>query len=236
MTLTLARGPSLTEQAAESIRRRIVQGILQSGEPLSEIALAQELGVSKTPVREALIQLKRQGLVDIHPQRGTFVFTMDAPQVRDLAEMRAILESAALRLAVERDGEALCLAWEPILTAMRDATRAGDAEVYRALDGDFHQAIVDAAGNRFLSEAYSGIAFRVQALRSRLSLDPALNLASFDEHEQLLDLVRNRRSKKASDLLLSHIEGTRDRYLTILVGAGAEEGATAPPGPRGTMG
>ena len=228
VALTLARGPSLTEQAAESIRSRIVRGVLQCGEPLSEIALAQELGVSKTPVREALIQLKRQGLVEIHPQRGTFVFEMNAAEVRDLAEMRAILEGAALRLAVERDGEALCRAWEPIVAAMQAAASAGDAEAYRVLDGAFHDAIVDAAGNAFLTDAFTGIAFRIQALRSRLSLDPSLNISSLDEHVQLLDMVRNKRSKKAADLLQSHIEGTRDRYLAVL--DGAREGAVERPG------
>ena len=228
VALTLARGPSLTEQAAESIRSRIVRGVLQCGEPLSEIALAQELGVSKTPVREALIQLKRQGLVEIHPQRGTFVFEMNAAEVRDLAEMRVILESAALRLAVERDGEALCRAWEPIVAAMQAAASPGDAEAYRVLDGAFHDAIVDAAGNAFLTDAFTGIAFRIQALRSRLSLDPSLNISSLDEHVQLLDMVRNKRSKKAADLLQSHIEGTRDRYLAVLDGAG--EGAVERPG------
>ena len=199
VALTLARGPSLTEQAAESIRSRIVRGVLQCGEPLSEIALAQELGVSKTPVREALIQLKRQGLVEIHPQRGTFVFEMNAAEVRDLAEMQA-------------------------------AASAGDAEAYRVLDGAFHDAIVDAAGNAFLTDAFTGIAFRIQALRSRLSLDPSLNISSLDEHVQLLDMVRNKRSKKAADLLQSHIEGTRDRYLAVLGGFGAGEDAGARPG------
>lgn len=227
MTLALTRHPSLTEQAAQSIRDRIVRGLLLPGAPLSEIALAQELGVSKTPVREALIELKRQGLVEIHPQRGTFVFAMTAEEVRDLAEMRAVLEGAALRLATERDGDGLCHRWEPIVAAMQEAAAGDDAETYRGLDGDFHQAIVDAAGNRFLGEAFTAIAFRIQALRSRLSLAPALNAASLDEHVQLLEMVGNRRSKKAADLLLSHIERTRDLYTGFLAGTG--EGANAAP-------
>lgn len=236
MTLVLARGPSLTEQAAESIRSRIVRGVLQCGEPLSEMALAQELGVSKTPVREALIQLKREGLVDIHPQRGTFVFEMNAAQVRELGDMRAILETAALRLAERDEGEALCRAWTPLIGAMRAAIEARDAETYRVLDGAFHRAIVDAAGNRFLAEAYTGIAFRIQALRSRLSLDPALNKAALDDHVHLLELIRNKRSKRAADLLLSHIEGTRDRYIAILAGSGAGSGAGGLSGPAGKTG
>ena len=80
----LGCGRSLTEHAAEALRTRIVHGSLQFGEPFSEIALAAELGVSKTPVREALMQLQRDGLVQIHTRRGTFVFTMTAEQVREL--------------------------------------------------------------------------------------------------------------------------------------------------------
>ena len=79
---------SLTTETLREIRRRIVEGELQLGEALSEAALAALLGVSKTPVREALVQLKREGLVAIYPQRGTFVFQVDKDMVRDLCDFK----------------------------------------------------------------------------------------------------------------------------------------------------
>jgi DNA-binding GntR family transcriptional regulator len=216
VTLTLARGPSLTEQAAAHIRGRIVHGTLQCGEPLSELALAQELGVSKTPVREALLELKRQGLVEIHPQRGTFVFEMSSAQVVQLAETRSILELAALRLAMDRNGQALSLRWAELVAAMDVAMANENTEDYRVLDGVFHQAMFDLAENQFLSETFTVIAFRIQALRNRLSLDPALNEKSHGEHKRLVALAAGGEAEKVAELLAWHIEWTRSSYIDLL--------------------
>lgn len=209
----LERGPSLTEQAAEEIRSRIVRGAFQLGELLSEITLANELGVSKTPVREALMQLKREGLVEVHPQRGTFVFSMTADEVIKLSELRTILESAALRLALERNAPLLASRWKTIVEQMDKALRLADAERYRTLDGTFHRTIFDLAGNPFLTDAFDMIAFRIQALRNRLSLDPALNSTSFAEHLELLRLVGEGDHGAAEALLVRHVEWTRTHYL-----------------------
>ncbi len=167
----LERAPSLTDRAADEIRARIVQGVFRLGEPLSEITLANDLGVSKTPVREALLELKRQGLVEVHPQRGTFVFDMNAKDVDKLSEQRAILEIAALRLALAHNSAKLHARWEEIVGDMGVALQANDAVRYRTLDGDFHLAMFVLSDNPFLLEAYKLIAFRVQALRNRLSLE-----------------------------------------------------------------
>ncbi len=226
MTLTLARGPSLTEQAAAHIRGRIVHGTLQCGEPLSELALAQELGVSKTPVREALLELKRQGLVEIHPQRGTFVFEMSSGQVVQLAEMRSILELAALRLAMDRNRDALRRRWAELVADMDVAMANGNTEDYRVLDGVFHQAMFDIAENQFLSETFTVIAFRIQALRNRLSLNPALNERSHGEHKRLLALVSEGDIEKVAELLAWHIEWTRSSYIELLGISAADNKST----------
>jgi DNA-binding GntR family transcriptional regulator len=223
LALAVARGPSLTEQAAAYIRARIVHGNLQCGEPLSELALAQELGVSKTPVREALLELKRQGLVEIHPQRGTFVFEMSPDQVVQLAEVRSILELAALRLAMDRNRDALGRRWSEIVAAMGVAMGNGDTEDYRILDGAFHQAIFDVTGNQFLCETFTVVAFRIQALRNRLSLDPDLNITSYDEHKRLTKYVERDEGDEAIKLLAWHIEWTRERYIKLLQVPAADE-------------
>lgn len=192
---TLDRGPSLTDQAAQQIRSRIVRGEFQLGEPLSEIALASELGVSKTPVREALMVLKRQGLIEVHPQRGSFVFDMDANQVRKLSELREVLELAAMRMALATDRQALTRQWADIVKEMREALDADDAECYRTLDGGFHMVLFELADNAYLLEAYELIAFRVQALRNRLSLAPSLNASSFEDHVRLGRTGRGKRRR-----------------------------------------
>ena len=94
----LDRPKSLTDLAVERIRAAIVEDRLAFGEQLSEAALAVNLGISKTPVREALLRLKMDGLVEIQPQRGTFVFTLDADEVEELTAFREIIETEALGL------------------------------------------------------------------------------------------------------------------------------------------
>jgi DNA-binding GntR family transcriptional regulator len=215
----LERGPSLTDRAAEEIRDRIVRGILPLGEPLSEIALANELGVSKTPVREALMELKRQGLVEVHPQRGTYVFDLNALQVEKLSDLRIILEIAALRLALANDAPALARRWEAIVEEMGRALDAGDVERYRTLDGDFHRAMFELAQNPYLLEAFELIAFRVQALRNRLSLDPNLNGTSSEEHRLLSSMASRGSEADLVDTLTRHIEWTREHYLAEIAAA-----------------
>lgn len=222
----LERGPSLTDQAAQEIRSRIVRGVFQLGEPLSEITLANELGVSKTPVREALMELKRQGLVEVHPQRGTFVFELDATQVRKLSELRGILETAALKLAIANDAPGLRVRWSAIVEDMQAALADADAERYRTLDGAFHRVMFELADNPYLLEAFDLIAFRIQALRNRLSLDPTLNSTSFDEHVRLAAMVPDGASVDEIVALLGrHIEWTREHYLGELA---AGEDAAVP--------
>jgi DNA-binding GntR family transcriptional regulator len=212
----LERGPSLTEQAADDIRSRIVRGAFQLGEPLSEITLANDLGVSKTPVREALMQLKREGLVEVHPQRGTFVFSMTSEQVSKLSELRTILESAALQLTLERHPALLAERWAATVEKMERALARSDAERYRTLDGEFHRTLFELSENSYLLDAFTMIAFRVQALRNRLSLDPELNDTSFAEHVRLLELAREGRHADMAELLVRHVEWTRTHYLAEL--------------------
>ncbi|MEE8275784.1 MAG: GntR family transcriptional regulator, partial [Alphaproteobacteria bacterium] len=159
----LQRSKSLTEQAVEEIRARIVRGDFELGAPLSENTLAAELGVSKTPVREALLHLKSEGLVSIQPQRGSFVFNMSSAEVLELGELRETLELAALRLAADRDARGLADELRAIVANMRLALDRNDVISYRTLDADLHRAFFEHAGNRYLLASYMEIAFRIQA-------------------------------------------------------------------------
>ena len=128
----LERPQLLAELAEQSIRDAIVDGGLKLGEQVSEAQLALQLGVSKTPVREALLRLSRDGLVDVHPQRGTFVFRLTPDQVTQLCRYRAMVEVDALREAVASEPRALVEAMARCVAQMRRAERARDA---RALEG-----------------------------------------------------------------------------------------------------
>jgi DNA-binding GntR family transcriptional regulator len=211
----LKRPRTLTEQAADAIRTRIVTGDFQLGEALSEITLAAELGVSKTPVREAFLQLKNEGLVDIQPQRGTFVFQMTPEQIRQLTVLRELLEVQALRTAMETNHVALSQGLEEVVAAMRSAVGKADIRLYRELDHDFHQRIIAAAANEFIGAAYSSIAFRVQALRNRLSLEAQQNERSLREHIALAHCVGTGDAEQGAVMIVDHIRITTREYMKV---------------------
>lgn len=214
----LRRARSLADQAADEIRARIIGGEIQLGEALSEVALAGSLGVSKTPVREALLRLEGEGLVDVHPQRGTFVFQMTATEVAALGEMRELLELAAVRMAMTREPERLAEALDGALAEMAVAIERNDWSLYRMLDGRFHGCFIAHSGNEFFGACYSAIAFRVNALRNRLSQNPDLNRRSFAEHRAFADLVRRGEAGELTRQLGSHIRTTTREYMETLGG------------------
>jgi len=211
----LQRPRSLAEQAAVTIRQRIIDGLLPLGSALSEVALAAELGVSKTPVREALLRLSKDGLVEILPQRGTYVFRLDARQVRALTVMRELLERKALAMAAPAHRD-LGAALAKVVSAMDRALPLDDPQDYRRLDDAFHQTIIDGADNEFLTDAYDRIAFRVQALRSGLARVRERNERSFAEHGRLAALVAAGDMAAADDLLGHHIRFNGEAYVATL--------------------
>jgi len=128
------RPKSLTDLAVDRIRNAIVTGPLQFGEALSESALAGMLGMSKTPVREALLRLKLEGLVVIHPQRGTFVFQLDEAEVAHICQFRSMIECEALADAMKNGHAALVTALDARLDDMAAAFQRADHTAFPRLD------------------------------------------------------------------------------------------------------
>jgi DNA-binding GntR family transcriptional regulator len=212
----LQRSPSLADQAADHIRRRIIDGDLRLGQALSEADLAGQLGVSKTPVREAFLRLKTEGLVDIQPQRGTFVFNLHPSELEKLVSVRTMLETSALQSAMRRDAAGLGAALAEVTVGMKAAVTAQDDEKYRLLDGAFHRLIIKFSDNSFLASCYDSIDFRVRALRNRLADRPGLSARTLNEHRAIAALVTARRLGKAKALLSKHLGAATSDYDQFL--------------------
>lgn len=189
----------------DRLRREIVEGEFAFGEALSESKIAARYDVSRTPVREAFACLGLEGLVRTEPQHGTFVFTMDREQFAQISETRSILETAALRLAIERNRGDLIKHWKRLVTAMTAALRDGDAKRYSQCDGEFHQILFGLAANPFLPAAGQSFAAKMAAVRNRLGAQPEHMAQSFREHVELLELVKRNEAGLAADLLERHI-------------------------------
>jgi DNA-binding GntR family transcriptional regulator len=164
----IARPRSLSAIVVDQIRDLIISDRLALGEQLSEQALAEQLGVSRTPVREAFLKLQTERLVEVRPQRGTFVFSYNTVELREICELREVLEVGALRVAAKRDRAGVIKALKAQVRSSAPIVAQGPA-AFQPYDTAFHETLVQASGNRELIAAYAKISGRVRAIRYRLT-------------------------------------------------------------------
>ncbi len=163
---------SLTALAVARLREAIVEGDLALGERLSEASLAAALSISKTPVREALMRLQTEGLVMVSPRRGTFVFMVNAAEVRAISELRLTLEATALSLAISRNQGPFTAELGEVVELMSAALARDDDRQYLRLDNAFHELFFRHCHNSYIEDAYGLIAGKIAALRTHLSVRP----------------------------------------------------------------
>ncbi|MFF0316824.1 GntR family transcriptional regulator [Micromonospora sp. NPDC005252] len=183
---------SLVDLAVSRLTREILSGKSDPGERLVEEQLTRRLGISRAPLREALRLLAQQGLVEHVPRRGVRVATLSDRDVRELYEMRDVLERFSVRAGIPVGRESDLAGLRATLDQMREATRAGDrmtvAESHRA----FHVALVALAGNRQLSAVYGSILVKLQlymAINLRREAEVAQPLDGVHRHERLFEAV-----------------------------------------------
>ncbi|EBA18621.1 transcriptional regulatory protein [Roseobacter sp. SK209-2-6] len=222
--MALERPKSLRELALEYLRKRIVDGTFQMGQVLSERKISEELGVSKSPVREALAQLRDEGLVQIEPQKGARVFTLTVDEVIQICDFRQVIECASFELALQRDPAGLAADIDKIVLKMAAKKDTGDEDAYIALDNEFHQLIFEHAGNDYLTASYTRYVGKISALRKLLSQLPKHTDLSFDEHSAIAEAVRKGDLMEVKALLAEHIDRTRKAYTKAadLLGAPVE--------------
>jgi DNA-binding GntR family transcriptional regulator len=208
----IERPPSLVDAVAAQLRDLIVSGELALGQALSERNLAAAFGVSKTPVREALAQLKTEGLVLIAAQRGATVFTLSGREVADICEWRQTLETVALKLAFERDRERLVEGLTKVVDRMHVARDKGNTKDYLAGDTAYHNVFFQCCGNRLFVETYDLMQAKIAALRTHLSVKPSHTDKSYAEHIELLDHLKKGDIDAAIACLNVHIDRTRTTY------------------------
>lgn len=162
---TAARAPSLTDQAYARIKARILSGEIPAGALLDTPAMAAELGLGRTPVREALLRLKGDGVVEILPKRGARVVPLTAGDLRDLYEVISAIEvQAVARIAAQRPGRAALATLDEATREMADALARRDDAGWSAADERFHRALLGRCGNPHLAAA--GNAYRDRAQRA----------------------------------------------------------------------
>lgn len=201
---------NLTQLAYDAISSAIVYGRLDLGEPLSEAELAKALGISKSPVRNAIADLRTRGLVESVPQSGTYVFSPSREQIIALSEFRFILEENAIRLSMERDPDLFVSELQQIVAQMRDAWAMGSAMEIKKYDTEYHWCFIRHAGNDYLTSAYSDISLMVEALRYRFMDTVTYRNKAFEEHQRMIDLLAAGRVQKVVSVLREHVQRTKE--------------------------
>ncbi|WP_052341060.1 GntR family transcriptional regulator [Salinarimonas rosea] len=202
--------------AAEELRRRILEGEFPGGFQLRQDALASEFGVSRIPIREALVQLESEGLVKIHPHRGAVVSELSVSEVEELFDLRALLEPRLLKLSAPRLTQADFADLDAILSEYSAEMRAENPSRWGALNTELHMLLYKHADQ-------PRTAVIVATLLQNTDRYTRIQLAFTDgrvraeeEHAVLVDLCRQRDIRGACALLKEHIQNVRRTLVSFL--------------------
>jgi DNA-binding GntR family transcriptional regulator len=202
MTDTLEHRP-LREIVAERIRMMIIGGTLQPGERLIEGHIADQLGVSRNPVREAIRSLEATGLIEVVPRKGAHVSRIDVEEVRQIQELRFAIESLAAELAAARRTDDDVARLRECIEQGLAATKSGDKVGAAAWHRNFHIALERAAGNPYIERALSPLRHRTELMFSVLQEERGA--ITWKEHRAIMNAVARSDAKAARDLMREHI-------------------------------
>jgi DNA-binding GntR family transcriptional regulator len=194
-----------THRAYREIRQRILDGAMPAGSQFLEQELAEMLGMSRTPVREALIRLQDERLVEVKPRHGARILGVTADELSDIYEITSDLEASALRrLARVGVKPAALQKIEQALAGMAQATAAGDFKEWLRWDNQFHETMVAEAGNQRLTDIFSGLMAQVYTARHGTMTGRTIPVVSNDEHTAIIAAVRAGDGELAHQLMLEH--------------------------------
>jgi DNA-binding GntR family transcriptional regulator len=206
---------TLWQRVYDFLREEILSERLAPGAELQEVALAEELGVSRGPLREAIGRLAAEGLVTVRPRRGAVVRSLSKDEFLELYQVREALEVMAVRLAVPRLGDDDIEELDALLTKMAErAVRQEVAEFFEA-NLAFHARLVEASGNATLQQLYGQLVGRMGRYRMR-SLTLRGNLRqSVSEHASILSAARRGDADRAAVLMAEHIRVPQRRLQEL---------------------
>ncbi|WP_407276535.1 GntR family transcriptional regulator [Halothiobacillus sp. DCM-1] len=200
--------PALADQVYAQVKQALFDFTLLPGERFSENQIAESTGASRTPVREALTRLAREGFLSVQNRAGWRVNELDFRRFDQLYELRTVLELAALDKLCQQPAPSVV----PELTTIwqvEESTREPEGKAVFALDEAFHAALVAATGNAELADAHRRVIERIRIVRQLDFTEPARIDATYREHAAILQAVARHRSDEACRLMRAHIESSR---------------------------
>jgi len=205
----------LRELVFDAIREAILDGTLAPGERLMEAQLAEELGVSRTPVREAIRQLELAGFVVMIPRRGAYVADISLKDVAEVFEIRGALEGLAAALAAERASDEEIEQLERLLVEIANCVEEKDVNRMVELDTRFHDYLYKASRNERLGQILSSLREQIQRFRTRTLSNPARMRVALEEHRSLVEALAARDAEAAARAASQHIESAENSLMEL---------------------
>ena len=204
------RGRTAAERAYDYVKERLLDGRFPGGALLSENELAQRLGVSRTPVRQAFVQLEAEELLELYPKRGALVVPISPREADDVLEARLLLEVHCARRAAAEAGSELGEALRAALVQQEEALADG-WRGFAWADRRFHRAIVAAAGNALLLRQHDALRDRHQRIAAAtVARDPTLIARFISEHREIAAASGRRDADAAAALTAAHLTGAHE--------------------------
>lgn len=197
------------------VRQRIMRGVYVQGQQLNEVHLSEELGVSRGPLREALQRLLQEGLLVSIRNKGTFVMTISPQDLREIYQVREVIESDAAKRLLAADDVAKLDELQQLVDRMRDQVGSGSWSELADLDLDFHQRLVDLAGNRRMSSVFGTLVVETRVCMNGLEhFYPDHNLIML-EHQLLVDRIRTGPEAALLESIHEHLNSAMNQLLSV---------------------
>lgn len=206
---------SLRRRVFDEIEKNILNGVYPEGEKLIEGKLSETLGVSRTPVREALRQLELEGLVKLIPNKGAVVVGISRKDIEDIYDMRIVLEGMAGRLAAENITDGQIARLEQILDLQEFFVAKEDYVEAWKLDTQFHQLLFRASGNRMLSHTLSDFHHYIQRARQLSFEAKGRSEHVVEEHRNICDALKKHDAKAAERLVSEHVRKAKQNIVHL---------------------
>ena len=216
LTLNMNAYLPLRDVVFNTLREAILKGDLKPGERLMELQLASKLGVSRTPIREAIRMLEQEGLAVTTPRKGAEVAKMTLKDMEDVLEIRDALDELAVRIACQKISDEQLRQLEDMKKILEKSTQTGNVKKIAEADVTFHDVIYEATGNPKLVTLLNNLREQVYRYRVEYIKDPKNYPTLIAEHEAILESLKNRDVKNAVEAMHVHVANQAEAVKTVI--------------------
>lgn len=210
--------PALQDEVVARIKMMIEDGTLLPGNRIPERQLCTQLGVSRTPLREAFQVLSAQGLIELQARRGAVVKRLKPDEINHMFEVLEVLEGLAGELACGVMSDDTLAHIEALHEKMMSAYKRRNRARFFDINQEIHEEIVKASGNPILAQVYQGLSGQIRRIRYMPDITEAQWLVAAREHAAIMKALKTRNGKTAGTLLRGHLRTKRERVKTLLAG------------------